>query len=234
MTSLPVRREDLDRLTVRILRPGSKARPEVRLIEAEGRQYVVKDYGGPTPLAKRLLGVLLTRRERAALERAAGIPGVVVVVGTIGRTALVTEYVDATEATSAPPELLTPEFFAQLAATIEALHRRGVVHGDLKKLENVLVSREGRPVLVDFTAAFISGSSPLAALVLPWVADDDVRAVYKLKQRLAPHLLSPQEAAFLEERGVLERVFRWARRYVRYIIKLCASPEQERATVRLK
>lgn len=227
-------RGDIEAATVRVLRPAERARPDVRLIRLDGRLCVLKDYGKDAPLFKRILGSFLVWREAVAYRRAAGVPGVPALIGTVGRCGLVTEYVEATEATSADPALFTPEFFAALERTISDLHRKGVVHGDLKKLENILVTPDGRPALIDFTAAFVTGSSPLSAAVFPWIADDDARAIVKLKLRCAPHLATEEECRFLQERSAIERAFRWSRRYVRYVVKRYSTPEHERADIRLK
>lgn len=227
-------RASLDEITVRVIRPAKQARPDVRLIALNGRRHVVKDYAAKGTLFKRLLGVYLVWRERVALARAEGIPGVPRVSGTMGPTALVTEYLDATEVTSAPPGLLTAEFFERLTQAVNALHARGIVHGDLKKLENILVTAEGEPALVDFTAAFVTGSNPVTALVLPFIVEDDLRAICKLKQRCAPHLLSEREACFLHERSAIERAYRRVRERVRLAVKRAATPEHERSSVRQK
>ena len=227
-------RDDLERSTIRVVRPASQARPDVRLVSANGRRLVVKDYAlGARPF-KRLLGTYLVWRERAALERAAGIQGIPPVVGALGPCTLVTEYVETTEATSTPEELLSPEFFERLYVLVRELHQRGVVHGDLKKLENILITPDGKPVIVDFATAFLTGSSPLAAATFSWIADDDLRAIGKLKTRCAPHLLTEDERCFLQERSGSEKLFRWSRRYVRYIVKMWASPEHERTSIRLR
>ena len=228
-------RRSLDELTVRVLRPCERARPDVRIVNIlDGRLCVVKDYARDAPPFKRLLGAFLVWRERVAFQRAAGVEGVPAFVGTLGWCALVTEYVDAEEATSSAQEMLDAGFFQGLERTVRSLHARGVVHGDLKKLENILVTPDGKPVLVDFTAAFVTGSNPITAAIFPWISDDDLRAIAKLKLRRAPELLTEVQQEFLEERSAIERFFRWFRRYIRYAVKRYSTPEQERAEIRLK
>jgi hypothetical protein len=87
---------------------------------------------------------------------------------------------------------------------------------------------------VDFTAAFVTGSSPLSAAVFPSLCDDDIRAVSKLKARCAPHLLNEEERRFLSERSTMEKLFRWSRRYVRYLVKFYSTPRDQRGAVELK
>jgi serine/threonine protein kinase len=219
-------RDQLPELTVAILREGKGSRPEVRLLRHESRLLVLKDYSvGNTVL--RLLGLLLLRREREAYERLAELPGVPAYAGRLDRYTLLVEYVAGESASVAPLEWLTPEFFGRLEALIRGMHACGVVHGDLKRLDNILITPEGEPVLIDFSAAFWHGSSPLAALVFPHIWDDDLRAPYKLKSRRVPHLLTPEERRFLRHRTLVERWFRWWREYLRRPVQKLAGSELE-------
>jgi RIO-like serine/threonine protein kinase len=80
------------------------------------------------------------------------------------------------------------EFFRRLRRLVAEVHARGVVHWDLRKLDNVLVDNQGAPVLVDFTASFVTGSDPVSALVFPLLVEDDIRGMIKLKQAAAKDL----------------------------------------------
>ncbi|MFO8079848.1 MAG: hypothetical protein R6V07_06020 [Armatimonadota bacterium] len=73
----------------------------------------------------------------------------------------------------------------------------------------------------------MSGLNPLAALVLPHIQQNDRRAVYKLKSKLAPELLTEEEDIRLHERGRAEVIFRRARKYVRRPVKRLATDNGE-------
>lgn len=224
-------RRQLPQLTVRTLREGRGSRPEVRLLSHESRLLVLKDYSVGN-LTLRLLGLLLLGRERGAYERLLGLPGIPEYVGQLDPYALLVEYVEGVPASEAPAELLTPDFFKRLHALIAAMHARGVVHGDLKRLDNILVTPAGEPVLIDFSAAFWHGSNPVAALAFPFIWDDDLRAVYKLKSRRVPEQLAAEERAFLERRSLVERLFRWSREYFRRPVQRLAGSEPDETTSR--
>ncbi len=198
----------------------------------ESRRVVLKDYSvGNRTL--RLLGLLLLGRERGAYQRLAGLAGIPECVGQLDRYALLVEYVDGVPASEAPLELLTPAFFERLEGLIAAMHARGVVHGDLKRLDNILVTPAGDPALIDFSAAFWHGSNPIAALVFGFLWDDDIRAIYKLKSRRVPELLTGSERAFLQRRSLVERWFRWVREYFRRPVQRLAGSELEDTISRL-
>lgn len=219
-------RADIPKLTVAVLRASAGSRPDVRLLNVNGRLVVIKDYAAGANLFKRNIGRILIAREYAAYQRLRNIPEIPECLGCLDPETLVLEYAEAEETPSVDPSRLTPEFFVHLLALIEQLHARGIAHGDLKKLANILIDRENQPVLIDFTAAILTGSNPLAALALPYVFEDDIRAVYKLKKCCAPTLLTEEEAVFLERMSPQERVFRSVRECVRQPVKRLSSSEQ--------
>ncbi|HUS80305.1 MAG TPA: RIO1 family regulatory kinase/ATPase [Armatimonadota bacterium] len=211
--------EDLDRITVRVLREAWRSRPEVRLVSLDGELAVVKDYGRGGTWFKGLMGAYLIHREAAALRRAEGMANVPRLLALPEISALVMSYVEGVPATSLEDGRLDESFFERLTEMVAALHARGIAHGDLEKLDNIMVTPDGEPALVDFTSAILSGANPLAALALPEVMDNDRRAIYKLKECCAPHLLTAAEREALRTRGGLELWFRNMRRYVRAPVK---------------
>lgn len=187
---------------------------------------MLKDYSQGN-LVLRLLGLLLLWRERGAYERLRGLQGVPECAGQLDPFTLMTEYVESYSASEAPEALLDAEFFGRLEDLVRRMHARGVVHGDLKRLDNILVTSDGEPYLIDFSAAFWNGSNLASAFAMPHLFDDDLRAVYKLKARRVPHLLSEPEEAFLNTRGAVERVFRVVREYFRRPVQHLAGSELE-------
>lgn len=171
-------------------------RPEVRLVQRDGRAAIVKDYAGGSALL-RIIGWVLLARERHAYDRLQGQPGVPECLGG-NHHSIVLEYVSGSPIANMEPGTLTAEFFARLLELVHRIHSCGVAHGDLKRLENIILSDDGTPVVLDFSAAFTDGSSVLSAIVMPYLMDDDVRAVYKAKRRLAPDLLTEEEERFLD------------------------------------
>jgi len=218
-------RSDIPELTVKVLRAGEGSRPDVRLLNVDGRLLVIKDYAAGANSAKRFIGRYLVQRELAAYTQLQRLPGVPPCYGRLDPYTLVTGFVDAQPAPEVDPQRLTPDFFACLLDLVRQIHGRGVAHGDIKRLANILIDKYDRPVLVDFTAAVIIGSSPMAALVLPHIFEDDFRGVYKLKKRHAPALLTSEEEAFLEYRSLGERLFRRLRRHVREPVKKLSGRE---------
>jgi hypothetical protein len=99
------------------------------------------------------IGRLLLERERRALERLDGLPGVPALGGPEQRGVLWRTWIEG-EPLSRAAELPS-DFFDQLEALVRELHARGVCHNDLHKEPNVLVGADGWPGLVDFQLASV-------------------------------------------------------------------------------
>ena len=91
----------------------------------------------------------MLHREYLIYRRLTGISGIPKCYGFFGGRYLVLEMVDGEtmrEATITDRKL----FFEEMLTTINLIHDRGVAHGDLKRKDNILVTRDSRPCLIDF------------------------------------------------------------------------------------
>ena len=91
----------------------------------------------------------MLRREYLIYERLAGVSGIPRCFGYFMGRYLVLENVDAQtlrDGTISDRD----GYFVEMLAIIETIHERGIAHGDLKRKENVLVTRDSRPCLIDF------------------------------------------------------------------------------------
>jgi serine/threonine protein kinase len=94
------------------------------------------------------------RREYRAYQRLQGLAGVPGCFGLLAGRYLLLEHVRGTayrEATWPDRDL----WFTELLRILQAMHARGVCHGDLKSKGNLLVTEQGHPCVVDFGTAFI-------------------------------------------------------------------------------
>jgi hypothetical protein len=157
----------------------------------DGVRVAVKDYAPRGVLVRNTLGRFLAAREARALERARGSGGVVTLLGRLSPFAIATLWVDATPlARSAnPPE----SWFDGLDAIVRRLHERGVALGDLHH-RDVLVARDGSPLVVDLATALVLGPRPgplRRALFERW-REQDLVALARMRARAAGR--SPEDA----------------------------------------
>ena len=144
----------------------------------DGRELAVKQAAGTGPLLA--INRHALKREFLAYRRLEGVAGVPHCLGMVRGRLLVLEYVPARPFRDAAVE---PVFFGRLFETIQAMHARGVAHGDLKRKANLMVDAQDRPVLLDFGAATLlrPGWHPVNRRLFEFMRQTDLNAWVKLK-----------------------------------------------------
>ncbi len=197
-----IRREDLARATGTL---GKRRwyRPVVHVVPlADGSEAVVKDFLPCPAFWRWTLGRLLVSREVRAYGRLGGVPGVPRFLGRLDDWAFALERVPGKDLGKCPKGSLGPEVFERLAATVAEMHRRGVVHLDLRQRRNVLVDKAGVPRVIDFSSAL---SLRPGGILLRLLSPVDRSGVLKYKRRFLPDAISG------EDHARLRRVERWRR-----------------------
>jgi RIO-like serine/threonine protein kinase len=164
---------------------------------------VVRDARAARPWARALARHLL-RREHRALTRLAlgrgidGIPRVVALMPDV----LTRSWIEATPMHIARPR--DPAYFRAAARLVRRLHAARVIHNDLAKETNWLVTPDGRPALVDFQLAMtLRRRGPLARAL----GHDDVRHLLKHKRTYLPERLTARERRILAHRSLANRAW---------------------------
>ncbi len=213
--------DELRARTQKVFREGGGSRPEVCLIEFDGKPAVLKDYTRSDPWFRRLVGPLAVRREARALRQLDGVPGIPRLFATLGSDALVLEFIPGPSARELKRGAFSAEFFERLYRLIDTMHSKGVAHCDLRSTGNILLGPGHTPYVVDFVANFRRARwwNPLTRWAYGKLCEADRGAVARLKSRFAPELLTPDEQAALarDRKTPLERGARVLGRGIRDI-----------------
>jgi len=221
MTLKDLTLQELRARAVKTFRHGGGSRPDVLLIRAGTELAVLKDFNRADPWFGRLVGPLSIRRESRALKQLEGVQGVPRLLRTVGRNALLLEYIPGMNAREVPAGGLPPQFFERFYRLVDRLHESGVAHCDLRSEGNILVGTDGEPYAVDFTAHFRRGRD--WNLPARWAygkfCEADRVAVARLKRSRAPELLTDAEKqALTRDRNTwLEKTARYIGKSVRHI-----------------
>ena len=177
-----------------------------------GRRVVLKisrttDFAG-VPLA--WLGRWLCRREVRFYNRLADLPNVPKVLGTVGPTGFVHEFVPGRPLEKDQP--VPDGFFAELVGLLEELHRRGLAYVDTNKPQNILLGDDGRPHLIDFQISWDLRELGDWAPNRWWLRrlqNEDLYHVLKHKRRMRPDEMTADELERSTRKSALIRFHRF-------------------------
>jgi RIO-like serine/threonine protein kinase len=172
---------------------------------------VVRDARAARPWARRI-ALHLMRREHRALTRLAlghGIEGIPRALsyepGRLTRT-----WIDGAPMQLAKPR--DPGYFRAAARLLRRLHAANVIHNDLAKETNWLVTCDGRAALVDFQLAMtlkprrVPRGSARGALARA-LGLDDIRHLLKHKRSYLPERLTARERRILATPSMVSRMW---------------------------
>ena len=205
--------------SVHTFRQGGGSRPDVLLIDIDGQRAVLKDHGSTDKPFATLLGPILNWRECKALSKLDTLECVPNLLHAPDRRSFLMTYHKSEQITrleNIQPNW--PDFFEELSLAINRMHQAGVSHNDLRNASNILITSDGKPILVDLVGCFCQGSS--WNLPKQWVFDKfrqvDLSAITKLKTQVAPELITEQDVVREEIAGnagmVAKGVGQWVRK----------------------
>jgi hypothetical protein len=180
-----------------LLKAAGRFKADLRVVDLGGEEVVVKDYAGKG-LVARALGRWQIGRECRAYAWAGPQPFLPRLLGRVDGAALALERVRGAQLADVHPRYADkPALLAALRHAIDALHARGIAHLDLRGRENVMVTPEGRVVVLDLGGAVRLRPGGLAhRLLFPLLAAADEAAWIKWKEMVLPGHLSDRERAF--------------------------------------
>lgn len=200
MSDLPrYSRKTIEENTADYYRHAAGTRPDLRVVDMDGRKIIVKDFRGSDFLFRVVVGPILIRREFGALRNLMGVQGIPLLVGKLDRYALAMEHVAGTSLEKIGQGELDSAFYTHLREVIDEMHAHGVAHCDLRSRGNVMLGEDGRPYVVDFAACVYRGRG--YNLFIKWLFGQfvlaDRRAVLLIKRRMSPELLTDEDKAEL-------------------------------------
>ena len=162
------------------------------LYENNNRKCVIKVPHGRGLL--RWFHVSMLRHEHRVYKHLADFTGVPVCYGLIDNQYLVLEFIEGFTIRAKRP-LHEAEFLAKLLEMIKAMHQRGIAHMDLKRKDNLLVTADDKPCMLDFGTAVIrkNGFHPFNHFRYRLAKQFDYNAWIKHKYHNRQHELTEED-----------------------------------------
>jgi hypothetical protein len=185
----------IEELRERWLCRGGAWKADLSLVSRHGERAVLKDFSAKGALP-RLLGRLQIQREARVYETLAGLAGVPRLLARPCPEALLLGYVDGRRLSKERGAPDAARLAGSLAELVEAIHRRGVAHVDLRGRDNILVDSARRVWVLDFGASWtLAGGGPLRRALFALGRFIDRAAILKWRLLLAPEGMARRERA---------------------------------------
>ncbi len=209
---------------------SDEVRREAALLSAgyQGSVYLYegRDNGQPVKLVvKRATGGFFTgwihrrmlRREATVYQRMDRVKGVPHSPGFLDDTWLLLEYIDGESLKSVRYTLRdSQQFYDRLRHILHDVHAVGVAHGDLKRKDNVLVTSDEQPVVIDFGTAVLRDRGIIDRLLFRLMRRFDYNAWIKAKYGNDYGSISPADLRWYRP-TVLETGFSALQRFWRTV-----------------
>ena len=196
LTHIAPTRDLLEATPPHYLARGRLANADVRLVECDGRRWVVKDFRVCPGWVRHTVGRWFIRRELKALVRLQGIPGIAENPVRVDAFALAYLFVEGRALNEFPTGQPSVDFFLALESAVKNMHARGIAHLDLRNRGNILVDSAQHPVLIDFQSYV-----PLPRWIPPlarYMEKIDLSGVYKAWGKSLPGTLDETRQRLLD------------------------------------
>ena len=171
-----------------------------KLVSSDAGLKVRRDAGDARLPMRWIATKLLLREARAlaVLEGTTGIPQLL----EVNPTTLDRTYIEGRPMQDREPT--DPQYFRAAAQLLRQLHRQNVVHNDLAKEPNFLVTTQLQPAIIDFQLAWFS---PRRGILFRTLAREDIRHLLKHKRTYCPQHLTQREQRILNNPSLPSRLW---------------------------
>ncbi|MDD4108251.1 MAG: hypothetical protein PHH93_05990, partial [Prolixibacteraceae bacterium] len=162
---------------VSVLKEGRIANATVLRYKGELHDLVIKDFSGSPLIIRLILGRYFIRREAASLIKLSGISSVPKNAIIISPYTLAYNFIEGSILPCYKHRKLEKKFFLTLEKQINDIHKRGVIHMDLRCYRNIVVGIDGNPYIIDFQSSIFLKRIPV--IVADILKSSDISGVYK-------------------------------------------------------
>ncbi|MGB9627349.1 MAG: hypothetical protein ACPL6D_01695 [Thermodesulfobacteriota bacterium] len=202
---LKMTRKEIEKSSICLVK-GRFAKPDLNRVSLDGETFMVKDVRGRNFFLRWTLGLWLINKEWKIYSKLDGIKGIPKALKKIDRFGFVIEFISGRPIERG--ENLPSSFFSELKRILQDIHARGVVHLDLRHKGNILITEKGEPFLIDFNSSF---SFKVGGLFyrsfFPWLRWVDYGGLLKLKERVSPSSMTPEEITILRRFNRLRKLW---------------------------
>ena len=167
--------------------------------------FTIKDFSESPWFLKNTIGRVFVKREAKALKSLSDNPSITKNVIFLSKYTLAFNFIKGKPLRKLPDRSIPREYFLKLEENIKKMHRRDIVHLDLRNLGNIILGEDGLPYIIDF-------QSYISVKYLPKKLKDilkgaDLTGVYKCWRRKCSEPLDKEREKYFKEFNKIRKVW---------------------------
>lgn len=180
-----------------LLNEGQFANAAVFRYKDENLDLTIKDFSGSPWIVRVTLGKIFVNIEGHSMIKLQNNPSVTKNVKFISPCTLAFDFIEGDALKKFQEGEIPKEFFIQLEKNVIEMHRRNIVHLDLRNLGNIIMGKDNYPYIIDFQSCI--STKHLPKKLKNTLRDVDISGVYKCWKSRCAEPLDEERELFLEE-----------------------------------
>ncbi|MCX8043324.1 MAG: hypothetical protein N3B18_04275 [Desulfobacterota bacterium] len=198
----PFTRADVSKHHAPVVSRGRWGNADILRYEHNGTHWMIKDFSACPAPVRQTWGRWMASRECRVLERLQGIKGIPQDPFMLDPFAFCYRFIPGTNLKIArKQQKIGAEFFLALEDTVREMHKRNIVHLDIRYMRNILVTNAVEPALLDFQSSLFLDSIP--RVLHGFLKNIDISGVYKCWRKVSPSTIDDERLRMLEK---MERI----------------------------
>lgn len=192
-TDYEIRKECLS-----LLHEGKFANAAVfRYNDGDKLDLTIKDFSGSPWLVRKTLGKTFINIEGHTMIKLKDNPSITNGIVFLSPYTLAFNFVKGAAIEEFHNRDIPKEFFLTLEKNVKEMHKRNIVHLDLRNLGNIIVGKDGYPYIIDFQSCISTKHLPKKLRKI--LRDSDLTGVYKCWSKRCCEPLDKEREEFFKE-----------------------------------
>lgn len=165
----------------------------------------IKDFSGSPWIIRKTFGKLFINMEYNTLIKLSNNSSVAKDAKKLSPHTLAFNFIEGEALKTLPKNSIDKDFFLELEKNVRAMHRKNIVHLDLRNLGNILKGNDGYPYIIDFQSAI--STKYLGKWLTQLLKTSDLTGVYKCWNNRCTEPLNSKRNNILEEFNKIRKVW---------------------------
>ena len=180
-----------------LLHEGKFANASVFRYRDNKLDLTIKDFSGSPWIIKKTLGKIFINIEGHSMIKLADNLSITNGISFLSPYTLAFNFIDGKALKEFNDNDISKDFFITLEKNVKEMHKKNIVHLDLRNLGNIIVNKEGYPYIIDFQSCISTRHLPKKLKKI--LRDSDLTGVYKCWQIKCNEPLDEEREKFFNE-----------------------------------